>query len=71
MTGSMDIPRDISLKLCDEIRAEYRQGRFSIWKLQCFFCYRFAGGDRKKLCLSIEKGCPQVNKRYKWQTENK
>ena len=65
MTTGKDIPREIALKLCAEIRAENKQKRFSLAWLQCFFCYRSAGGDVEKLCLSSKEGCNLVNKRYK------
>ena len=65
MTTGKDIPREIALKLCDEIRAENKRNRFSIWRLQCFFCYKWAKGNKEKLCLSSEEGCNQVTKRYK------
>lgn len=64
MTTGKDIPREIAIMLCDEIRSENKKGWFSIWRLQCFFCYKFAKGDVEKLCLSSEGGCSQVNKRY-------
>ena len=70
LTGK-DIPREVALNLCDEIRAENKRKWFSIWRLQCFFCYKFAKGDAEKLCLSSERGCAQVNKRYKLQQEHK
>ena len=65
MTTGKDIPREIALKLCDEIRSENKQRWFPIRRLQCFFCYKFAKGNVEKLCLSSEQGCIQVNKRYK------
>lgn len=71
MTTGKDIPREIALKLCDEIRAENKRKWFSIWGLQCLGCYKFAKGDVEKLCLSSEQGCPQVNRRYKLQPEHK
>ena len=68
MTKNEEIPREIALKLCNEIRGEHKQrgglSWFSIWRFQRFFCYRFAKGDVAKLCISNEQGCPQVNKRY-------
>jgi len=53
------------LKPCDEIRAENKRKWFPIWRVRCFFCYQFARGDVERLCVSSERGCPQVNKRYK------
>ena len=69
MAAGKDILREIALKLCNEIRGEHKQrgglSWFSIWRFQCFFCYRFAKGDVAKLCISNEQGCPQVNKRHR------
>lgn len=67
---SMNIPREMALKLCDEIRSENSRKWFSIWKSMCFFCYKFANGDMEKLCISNERGCSQVNKRYKCYKEH-
>ena len=69
MSPGKDIPREVALRLCDEIRAENKQHWFSLGKLQCFFCYKYARGDVEKLCLSSEGGCNLVNKRYKRQQE--
>ena len=71
MSTGKDIPREVALKLCDEIRAENKQNWFSLGRLQCFFCYKSARGDVEKLCLSSEGGCNLVNKRCKLQQEQK
>ena len=71
MTTGKDIPREIALKLCDEIRAENKQKWFSIGWLQCWGCYKFTGGDVDKMCLSNEGGCPLVNKRYELRQKHK
>ncbi len=65
MTADKSIPREIALKLCDEIRAENKRKLFSIGGLQCWGCFKFTRGDVEKMCLSSEGGCTQVNKRYK------
>lgn len=70
MTTGKDIPRDVALKLCDEIRSENKRKRFSIWKLQCWGCYWNAKRDVEKLCV-FGGGCPQVNRRYKLQETQK
>jgi len=71
MTAGKDIPREVALKLCDEIRAENKQKRFSMGKLQCWGCYTWSRGDMEKLCLSTKEGCNLVNKRYKLQPGHK
>ena len=71
MTTGKDIPTEIALKLCDEIRAENKHKPFSIGRLQCWGCYKWAKRDTEKLCLSSEGGCSLVNKRYKLQKEHK
>lgn len=61
------IPREVAIKLCDEIRAENRQKRFSLGRLQCWGCCKHAKGDVSKMCISSEQGCNLVNKRYRSQ----
>jgi len=61
------IPKEVALQLCEEIREENSRKLFSIWKTQCFFCYRTAQGDPERLCIfahELNRGCPQVNRRY-------
>jgi len=63
------IPKEIALKLCEEIRKENARKRFSFGKLQCRFCYKF-NKDNPELssrCIfgnEQNRGCWQVNKRY-------
>ena len=64
MSPGQAIPRQVALKLCEEIRTENRNKRFSPGGLQCFFCYRWARGDEDKLCLSNKNGCNLINQRY-------
>ena len=75
MATGKDILREVAMKLCDEIRAEHKQrgwfSWFSIWRLNCWGCYKFAKGDVDKLCLSSERGYAQVNKRYKLRQRRK
>ena len=71
MTIGKDIPREVALKLCDEIRSENKQKWFSFGRLNCWGCYKFTKGDTEKMCLSSEGGCAQVSKRYKLQQEHK
>lgn len=64
---AVTIPKDEALRLCEAIRLENERKGFSVWKIQCIFCQRFAGGDPDKLCFAANernRGCPQVNKRY-------
>ena len=73
MTTDTGIPREVALELCGEIRAENKKKLFSIWGLQCFFCYKWAKGDVEKMCLSSEGGCNLVNRRFKlrWGDKSK
>ena len=61
------IPREIAIKLCNEIQAENKRKRFPTGRLQCWGCRKYAKGDVEKMCLSSERGCNLVNKRYKSQ----
>jgi len=65
MSTGKTIPREVALKLCDEIRAENKNRWFSPSGLQCFFCYKSARGNVEKLCLSSKRGCNLINQRYK------
>jgi len=65
MTTGKDIPREVAVKLCDEIRAENKRKWFSLGRLQCWGCYTWARGDMEKLCLSSKEGCNLVNNQYK------
>jgi hypothetical protein len=65
--ATKSISKDEALRLCETIRRENEAKRISLWKIQCVFCQRFAGGDPGKLCYAANernRGCPQVNKRY-------
>ena len=64
MSANKVILPEIARRFCEEIRAKNKEKWYSIWRLQCFFCHRFAGGDTAKMCISNKQGCPQVNKRY-------
>jgi hypothetical protein len=62
-----EIPREIALRLCAEIRDEHRTPRFSLARLQCWGCTRYAKGDPNKMCINSQagnRGCNLVNKRY-------
>jgi len=65
MTTNQAIPREIALKLCEEIRTENKKKWFSFGKVQCWGCYKWSKGDVEKMCLSSEQGCNLVNNRYK------
>ena len=61
-----EIPRETAFKLCAEIREENRQ-RFSLARVQCWGCTRYAKGDPDRMCLTSQagnRGCNLVNKRY-------
>ena len=64
---TQEIPREIAIKLCNEIQAENKRKRFSLRRLQCWGCYKFARGDAERMCLSSEGGCSLINKRYRPQ----
>jgi hypothetical protein len=71
MSTGKEIPREVALKLCDEIRAENKGKWFSLGRLQCWGCYPFAKGNPEKLCLSSKEGCNLINQRYKLQQGRK
>ena len=59
-----EIPREVAIKLCNEIQAENKRKRFSKERLQCWGCCKYAKGDIEKMCISGKGGCNLVNKRY-------
>ena len=62
-----EIPREIALKLGAEIREENLGKRFSMAKMQCWGCTRYAKGAPDKMCVTNQegnRGCNLVNKRY-------
>jgi hypothetical protein len=62
-----EIPREIALKLCAEIRKENLSRRFSAARIQCWGCTRYAKGDPDKMCFTSQegnRGCNLVSKRY-------
>ena len=62
-----EIPREIALKLCAEIREENLRKRFSPARMQCWGCTKYAKGDPGKMCFNSKegnRGCNLVNKRY-------
>jgi hypothetical protein len=61
------IPKEVALKLCEQIREKNRRRWYSFYGIWCWFCHRFAKGNPDKLCFSNRpdnRGCHQVNKRY-------
>ena len=61
------IPREVTLKLCEEIREANRGKWYSFYWMWCWGCYKFTKGDANKMCFSNHpdnRGCAQVNKRY-------
>lgn len=72
-TNSVDaIPKDVALRLCEEIREENR-GKWYRWTAWwCWGCETFCKGDPEKMCVSNRpgyRGCMQVNARYARQLQ--
>ncbi len=62
-----NIPKEVALKLCQQVREENRGRWYSFFFWWCWGCSLFSRGDPGKLCFSSRKdnrGCRQVNKRY-------
>jgi rRNA maturation endonuclease Nob1 len=60
---SQAIPREVALRLCEEIRKEKARKWFS----QCWGCVRFTKNDPTKMCFSGQpdnRGCHHVNELY-------
>ncbi|MFC1900413.1 hypothetical protein ACFLYN_02355 [Chloroflexota bacterium] len=62
-----DIPADVALGMCREIRDENRGRWYSFYGMWCWGCYTFSGRNPEKMCFSNSpgnRGCSQVNKKY-------
>jgi len=62
-----DIPKEIALSICQQVREENRGRWYSFYFWWCWGCNLFSKGDPGKLCFSSRidnRGCGQVNKRY-------
>ncbi|WXG39642.1 MAG: hypothetical protein WED07_02210 [Candidatus Freyarchaeum deiterrae] len=61
------IPKDIALRLCEEIRLENASKKLGAGKSMCHFCYNYSIEHPGQLCVFANeenRGCYQVNKRY-------
>ena len=47
------IPREIAIKLCNEVRKENQNKLFNFLSYQCIGCYKFSKGDYEKMCLIV------------------
>ena len=57
------IPKDVAIRLCDEIRAEKERKLFT----QCWGCVKASKGDFSRMCASSRndlRGCALVNRRF-------
>jgi hypothetical protein len=60
------IPRDVAMRLCAEIREEYRGKWYTFNGLWCLGCVAASKGDPTKMCWyrpPDHQGCGQVNAR--------
>jgi len=57
------IPKEVAMRLCDEIRAEKERKLFT----QCWGCVKASKGDFSRMCASSRndlRGCALVNRRF-------
>jgi hypothetical protein len=62
-----EIPRELAFKLCCDIREENLGQRFSLARMQCWGCTRYAKGDPDRMCFTSQegnRGCKLISKRY-------
>ena len=57
------IPKEVALKLCEQVRMKLSKKKISIWKTQCHFCKKFSDkkNDQTHLCIFARednRGCP-------------
>ena len=80
MNQKKEIPQEIAMTICDEIREKNNQKNFilSIGKMQCHFCWYFGkkdykAGNPEKMCAfgsDDNRGCWQINRIYDQQFTN-
>jgi hypothetical protein len=62
-----DIPKEVALRLCAEIRQQYQGKWWTFAGMQCMGCTAASKGDLTKMCVSNApgcRGCNLVNARY-------
>jgi len=70
--AKMDIPREVAVQLCTEIRQQYRGKWWTLTGMWCMGCTLASKGDLTKMCFSNApgyRGCALVNARYDSQTK--
>jgi len=67
-----DIPKDVALELCTEIRQHYHGKWWTLTGMQCMGCIAASKGDLAKMCVSNGpgyRGCNLVNARSDHQVK--
>jgi len=67
-----DIPKDVTLQLCAEIRRQYQGKWWTLPGMQCMGCTAASKGDLTKMCVSNApgyRGCNLVTGRYDRQAK--
>ena len=68
----IEIPKDVALQLCAEIRQQYQGKWWTFAGMQCMGCTAASKGDLTKMCVSNApgyRGCNLVNARYDRQAK--
>jgi len=61
------IPREVAIKICEQIQAEHEKKIYQVGVMQCAACIKSSKGDPDKMCFSSRKdnrGCIYINKRF-------
>lgn len=67
MNEKLEIPIDMAIKICEEIRKENKNKFFSFLGYQCLGCIKFCEGDHRKMLFNknpSHSGCYLVNVKY-------
>jgi hypothetical protein len=67
-----DIPKDVALELCTEIRQQYHGKWWTLAGMQCMGCTAASKGDLTKMCVSNRsgyRGCNLVNGHFDRQVQ--
>ena len=61
------IPKEVAIKLCEEVRDKNRGRWYSFNAMRCWWCYKFTKGNPDILSFSNRpdnRGCSQMNRLY-------
>ena len=58
------IPKDVAIRLCEEIQQEHRGKWYTLAAWFCPVCAKLSSDEGLPGCLASDDGCWMVNRRY-------